>query len=67
MSANESVSPCEIERAARAWEAQAKHLLVNYPRKASRGHRLWADQQIMYARGCAAGLREALSILGREE
>jgi len=59
--------PSAIERAARAWEEKAKSILLNIPRKTTRHHRLWCDKEVAYCFARAAGLREALSILAKEE
>jgi hypothetical protein len=64
---NAEKRPCDIERAARVWEAKAKSILENIPRKTTRHHRLWCDKEVTYCFARAAGLREALSILAREE
>jgi hypothetical protein len=58
--------PCAIERAARAWEETAKEILRKVPREVSVGDRTRYDQQITYCAARAAGLREALVILGDE-
>jgi hypothetical protein len=62
----ESVRPCAIERAARAWEETAKEILRKVPRDVSVGDRTRYDQQVTYCAARAAGLREALIILGDE-
>jgi len=46
--------PCDIERAARMWEQKGKEIQP------------W-DDEVAYCVGRAAGLREALRILAREE
>jgi hypothetical protein len=58
--------PWTIERAARAWEETAQEILREVPKEVSEGDRTWYDQQVTYCAGRAAGLREALSILGNE-
>jgi len=59
MNENESTTPsksvpCAIERAAIDWEAKAKGILP------------WYNEEVAYCTGFAAGLREALRILARE-
>jgi len=76
MSANENENaerPSDIVRAVYMWEQKARDIKPWYSEEAARE---WEDEvkdilplylEKAYARGCAAGLREALRILGREE
>jgi hypothetical protein len=66
MSANENVPPCDLERAALVWEEKAKEI-KEILREVSESYRTWYIGQWTYCTARAAGLREALSILGREE
>jgi hypothetical protein len=72
MNANESTTPsksvpCAIERAAIDWEETAKEILRKVLREVSVGDRAWYYEQVIYCAARAAGLREALGILGRED
>jgi hypothetical protein len=67
------MSPCAVERAAIEWEERALEIVPWYSEEAARE---WEEKvkdilslyvEKAYARGRAAGLREALAILGREE
>jgi alkyl hydroperoxide reductase subunit AhpF len=66
MSADENVTPCEIERAARAWEAKGREIMRNMPRNVP-GDSRWREREVTYCFARAAGLFEALDILAREE
>jgi hypothetical protein len=58
---------CAIERAALVWEAKAKEILREVSREVLESDRTWYIGQWTYCTARAAGLRQALSILAREE
>jgi len=55
------MQPSAVERAARAWEERTKWM------EGAKELIPWYNEEVAYCNGRAAGLREALAILGREE
>jgi hypothetical protein len=61
---------CDVEFSARMWEETVKEMqeiLRKGPLEISVRDRVWYNERIIYCAARAAGLREALSILGRKK